>query len=59
MRNSILRLSRGLLTILSAGVLIQAGGCISNPSELFGGLLASVANSTIANFVFGAFGLPI
>jgi len=57
MRKSIGRWGRGLSLLLSAGLVLQAGGCVSNPNELFAGLLASVANTTIANFVFGAFGL--
>jgi hypothetical protein len=59
MRNSIYRCCRRATTVLGAGVLLQAGGCVSNPSELFGGLVSSVVNSAIANFVFGAFGLAI
>lgn len=57
MRNSIHRLGRGLATILSAGALLQTDGCLSNSDELFGGLIASVLNTVIANFVFGGFGL--
>ena len=56
-RNSTHRLSRGLLTFLSAGALLQAGGCVTDPTELFGGLFSSVLNNVLANFVFGAFGL--
>lgn len=59
MRNSIYRCSRRVATVLGAGVLLQAGGCVSNPSELFGGLVTSAVNSIIANFVFGAFGLAV
>jgi len=59
MRNSILRFLRSFATLAGAGVLLQAGGCGLTPTDLVGGLFTSIVNSTIANFVFGAFGLAI
>jgi hypothetical protein len=56
-RNSIKRLGRGIAVFLSAGVMLQAGGCLSNPSELVGGLVTSVVNNALASFIFGSFGL--
>ena len=48
---------RRVAPVLSAGLLIQAGGCSVDTSSLAGGLLASIANSLVSNFVFGAFNL--
>ena len=51
------RFSRRFATYLGAGVLLQAGGCMFDTSELAGGLVSAVVNNLIASFVFGAFNL--
>ena len=57
MFNRVQRLSRRVTMYLSAGVLLQASGCMFDTSELAAGLVSSVVNNLIASFVFGAFNL--
>ncbi len=48
---------RRLTPVLTAGMLLQAGGCTVDTANLFGSLLTSVANALVSDFVFGAFNL--
>ena len=50
-------LTRKLAPVLAAGMLLQAGGCEFNTSELAAGLVTSIANSVLTNLVFGVFNL--
>lgn len=59
MKSPIRRMYRRVVPLISAGVLLQATGCMINTDELAQGLLTSVVNAIIADFVFGAFGVPI
>ena len=49
------RIMRMTATLASAGVLLQAGGCVSG--DTFSGLLLSVLGSLVQSFVFGGFNL--
>jgi hypothetical protein len=40
---------------LSAGVLLQTGGCNFNFNELLAGLTTSIVNALITDIVFGVF----
>lgn len=59
MKSPLRRLYRRAVPILSAGVLLQATGCMITADEIAQGLLTSAVNAIIADFVFGAFGVPI
>ena len=48
---------RKLTPLLTAGVLLQTGGCEFDTANLSSGLITSIANSLISSFVFGLFGL--
>ncbi len=43
---------------LCAGLLLQASGCSIDPNTILPGLLTTIANNLISNFVFGAFNIP-
>ncbi len=49
------RIIRMTATLASAGVLLQAGGCVSG--DTISGLLLSVLGSLVQSFVFGGFNL--
>ena len=49
------RLMRIAATVASAGVLLQAGGCVSG--DAISGLLLSVLGSLVQSLVFGGFNL--
>ncbi|MCH8146715.1 MAG: hypothetical protein IH987_01800 [Planctomycetes bacterium] len=49
------RVIRLAATFASAGVLLQAGGCVSD--ETISGLLLSVLGSFVQSLVFGGFNL--
>jgi hypothetical protein len=51
------RLLRTVTPLLTAGVLLQAGGCSVDANLVFQGLLSSVVDSLISSLVFGAFHL--
>ena len=48
-------LFKRITPFLAAGMLLQAAGC--DPAGTTSGLVTSVANALITNFVFGVFGL--
>lgn len=48
---------RRLAPVLSAGVLLQAGGCPIDTNLLLAGLVEQIATSFITSLVFGAFNL--
>ena len=45
--------------ILTAGFLLQAGGCSFDPNSIAQGLLTAIANSLVSNLVFGIFNIPV
>ncbi len=50
---------RKMAPALSAGLLLQAGGCdIVDPNMIAEGLLTAIANNLISSFVFGVFNIP-
>ncbi len=49
---------RKITPVLSAGLLLQAGGCNFNGSNTLQQLTTLIANNLIVDFVFGAFSLP-
>ena len=49
------RMMRMTATVASAGMLLQAGGCVSG--DTISGLLLSVLGSLVQSFVFGGFNL--
>jgi len=49
------RVLRRVAPLLSAGVLLQAGGCAFDTNTLVLGLLTSIAQSIITDLVFGLF----
>ncbi|UCF35071.1 MAG: hypothetical protein JSV78_07135 [Phycisphaerales bacterium] len=51
------RLLRTATPLLTAGVLLQAGGCTVDANLVFQGLLSSIVDSLISSLVFGAFNL--
>jgi hypothetical protein len=51
------KLSRRVVAIVSAGVLLQAGGCQIDGAELASGLIGSIVTNFIAGYVYGAFNL--
>jgi len=51
------RLMRRVTPLLGAGMLLQAGGCSVNFTDLIAGLTASVVNELVTGIVFGAFNI--
>ena len=51
------RISRRIAAVLSAGVLLQAGGCEFNSAELASGLISAFISNFIGGYVYGAFNL--
>ena len=50
---------RKTVPALSAGLLLQAGGCdIADPNTIAQGLFTTIANNVISSFVFGVFNIP-
>lgn len=49
------RIMRMTAALASAGVLLQAGGCVSG--DTISGLLLSILGSLVQSFVFGGFNL--
>ncbi len=50
-------MTRRLVSILSAGLLLQANGCSLDATTLQG-LFTTISERLVADFVFGAFNLP-
>ena len=50
-------IARRVVPLLSAGMLLQAGGCAVDTNALFTGLATAIANNLISSFVFGSFNL--
>ena len=57
MSQRINRMFRRIAPVLGAGILLQTGGCNLDINTLASGLVTSIANNLITNFVFGAFNL--
>jgi hypothetical protein len=55
MVNRFYSLARRTFPLLSAGVLVQTGGCAIDTDTIINGLVTSIANSLISSLVFGAF----
>jgi hypothetical protein len=51
------RFTRRIVTLMSAGLLLQAGGCTIDTNALVSGLVTAIANDLITGIVFGAFNL--
>ncbi len=51
------RITRRIVPVLTAGVLLQTGGCTVDFDSLASGLVSAIANDLITGIVFGAFNL--
>ncbi len=49
--------TRRITAVLSAGLLLQAGGCYFDRAELAAGLVSSIVNNLLGSYIFGAFNL--
>lgn len=50
---------RKMAPILSAGLLLQAGGCSIDLGTTIQGLVTAAVNDLIASFVYGLFNIPL
>ena len=50
---------RKMAPILSAGLLLQAGGCNIDFGTTVQGLVSAAVNDLIASFVYGVFNIPL
>lgn len=57
MKRPMAKLFRRAMALCCAGMVFQAGGCMTGTNELVAGLTASVVNSLVSSLVFGAFNL--
>ena len=55
MMNRMHSLARRTAALLSAGMLLQTGGCAIDTNAILSGLATSIANNLISSIVFGAF----
>ena len=53
------RLARRCSPLVAGGFLLQANGCALGSNELVEGLILSLANTLIADLVFGFFSVPL
>jgi hypothetical protein len=52
-------ITRRAAALLTAGVLLQTGGCNFDLTTLASGLLTSIANTLLTTYVSGAFNLAV
>ena len=51
------KMTKRMTAILGSGMLLQAGGCDLDTTELAAGLFGTIANNLLAGYVYGAFNL--